>query len=124
MSKIIDLNSFAQGSLQERVNIELQKVLANIADPNTDPKKVRKVTLTLSISGDDQRNLAAVQIQAKSNLAPAKAIETKIIMDLDHKGKVTGAELKSGVQGQTYIDTDGDVATDTGEKIISFKATK
>ncbi|WP_366160604.1 replication terminator protein [Bacillus infantis] len=121
MTKIVDLNTFAGGSVQERVNLELQKVLANIADPNTDPKKVRKVTLTLSLAGDDQRNLAAVKVQAKTTLAPAKEIEAKIIMDLDSKGKVTGAELKSGVKGQTYIDHEGEIADDRGEKIISFK---
>ncbi|MCT4573522.1 replication terminator protein, partial [Bacillus thuringiensis] len=52
---MIDLNSFADGALFERVNIELKKVLENIADPNTDPKKVRKINITIAVAGDQQR---------------------------------------------------------------------
>ncbi|CEG25981.1 hypothetical protein [Bacillus sp. B-jedd] len=123
MSNIINLTDFADGAVAERFNQELRKVLENIADPNTDPKKKRKIALTLVLSADDQRDLAHVSIQAKTTLAPARSIETKIIMDYDGTGQVTGAELKSGVKGQTYLDPEGDVAADTGEKIISFKKT-
>ena len=50
-----------------------------------------------------------------------KQIESKLIMDLDNKGKVTGAELKSGIKGQTYMDEQGDIADDQGHKIINLK---
>lgn len=42
---------------------------------------------------------------------------TTIIMDRDNDGKVVGAELKSTMQGQTYMDNDGDLADDTGNKV-------
>ena len=32
-------------------------------------------------------------------------------------GMIAASELKSGVKGQTYIDEQGDVRTDTGEKV-------
>jgi uncharacterized protein YuzE len=121
MSKIVDLNDFADGAMAERFNQELQKVLDNIIDPNTDPKKVRKVTLTVSINSNDKRELANVSVQAKSTMSPAKNIETQLLMDYDSKGKVTGAELKSGARGQTYLDPEGDVADDVGNKIINLK---
>ena len=121
MSKIVDLNSFADGAMAERFNQELQKVLDNIVDPNTDPKKVRKVTLTVSISSNDKRELANVSVQAKSTMSPAKNIETQLLMDYDSNGKVTGAELKSGAKGQTYLDPEGDVSDDKGNKIINLK---
>ena len=41
MENIIDLNKFAGGALSEKVNTELEKILQNIQDPNTDPEKVR-----------------------------------------------------------------------------------
>lgn len=119
----IDLTEFADGAVAERFNIELNKVLENIADPNTDPKKVRKVTLTVSLKADDKRDIASVGIVAKSTIVPAKDIETKIVLDYDNRGKIIGQELKSGIKGQTFVDEDGDVSTDTGEKIINFRAT-
>ncbi len=122
----IDLSNFADGAVAERFNLELQRVLDNIADPNTDPKKVRSVTLTVSLKADEQRDIANVSITAKASLAPAKNIETKIVMGMDNDGKVIGNELKSGMKGQTFIDNDGDVADDTGRKlrdsnVVNFK---
>ncbi|WP_231868403.1 replication terminator protein [Fictibacillus phosphorivorans] len=121
MANIINLSSFAEGAVAERFNAELQKILENIADPNTDAAKVRKLTLTLSFKADEKRDIVVTSIQAKSALSPAKHIETKIVMDLDNRGNVTGAELKSGIKGQSYITEDGEVETDVGEKVISFK---
>ncbi len=123
MSKIIDLNTFAEGALSERFNNELQRVLENIADPNTDPKKTRKLTVTVAFNADEKRDVIFTSVLAKLSLAPAKQIEAKLLMDFDGKGKITGAELKSGIKGQTFIDTDGDISSDQGEKIISFKNT-
>jgi hypothetical protein len=122
MANIINLSSFAEGAVAERFNAELQKILENIADPNTDAAKVRKLTLTLSFKADEKRDIVVTSVQAKSALSPAKHIETKIVMDLDNRGNVTGAELKSGIKGQSYITEDGEVETDIGEKVISFKA--
>jgi hypothetical protein len=124
MPNLINLTEFADGAVAERVNIELQKALENLADPNTDPKKVRSITVKISMKGDEKRDLANVTVTATTKLAPAKDIETKIVLDRDGKGKVVGQELKSGVKGQTFIDPEGDVAEDTGEKIISFKKTQ
>jgi uncharacterized protein YuzE len=121
MPNIVDLNSFANGAMAERFNQELQKVLDNIVDPNTDPKKARKVTLTVTINSNENRELANVSVKADSKLLPAKNIETQLLMDYDSKGKVTGAELKSGSKGQTYIDPEGDVSDDKGNKIINLK---
>lgn len=129
--QIIDLNTFASGALAERTNIELQKVLENIADPNTDHKKTRKVTINIVLKANEKRNLASVIVDAKSSLVPAKGIESEIIIDYNTNGSVTGAELKSGIPGQMYVDDNGDVLTDRGEtienetskssKVVNFK---
>jgi hypothetical protein len=122
MSKIIDLNTFADGALLERFNQELQRILENIADPNTDAKKVRKLTVTLSLKADDKRDVVLSSVVAKSTLAPAKDIEAKLLMDLDSNGIITGAELKSGIKGQTFIDVEtGEIQDDRGSKVVSFK---
>ncbi|HJF32798.1 MAG TPA: replication terminator protein [Sporosarcina psychrophila] len=115
MRQIIDLNNFADGGVAEKVNIELQKILENIADPNTDPKKTRKVTVSITLKANDKRNLVDVSVEARSTIAPPKSIETALIIDRDTDGSVTGAELKSGVPGQMYVDNHGEVLDDKGQ---------
>ncbi|MEC5241172.1 replication terminator protein [Bacillus mycoides] len=118
----IDLNSFADGAVAERFDAEFERVLENMSDPNTDPKKPRTITLTLSITGDKKREVWDCQVQAKSKLAPTIEVGSKILMGRDHSGQIVGQELSSGVKGQYYIDTEGDVANDIGEKVKTEEA--
>jgi hypothetical protein len=113
----IDLSGIGEGALSERFNLELQRVLENIYDPNTDPKKVRKITIEVSFAADDNRDVVGTSIKTKTSLVPSRSIDTKILMGMDSTGKILGAELKSGVKGQMMIDVDGDVATDIGDKV-------
>lgn len=125
MEMIVDLNTFADGAVAERFNLELQKVLENFADLNTDPVAKRKINLVVTLSGDDARDVIITNVQAKTSLAPAKKLEAKIIMDLDDEGRVTGKELKSGVKGQTHVDLEtGEIQEDNGSKIYSFRQQK
>lgn len=113
----IKLESLADGSVSERFKQELAKVLTNIADPNTSAKAVRNVSVTLTIKPNEKRDTAEVSISATSKLAPALEVLTTIIMDRDNDGKAVAAELKSGQRGQSYLDDDGEVVSDTGEQI-------
>lgn len=119
MKQIIDLNSFASGALAEKVNIELQKALDNIADPNTDHKKARKVTVSITLKANEKRNLANVIVDTKSTLVPAVGVETELIIDYTTDGQVTGAELKSGIPGQSYMSNDGEILDDQGKPLAS-----
>lgn len=111
----IDLNNFSEGALRERIEQEVQKVLENIADPNTDAKKSRKVTATLTFKANENRKMAEVIIDVKSTILQASPVAT--VMLIDHNSEsVVGAELKSGIAGQTYFDGE-QVRTDTGEPI-------
>lgn len=131
MKQIIDLNTFASGALSEKVNIEIQKALDNIADPNTDHKKARKVNVSITLKANEKRNLANVVIDTKSTLVPAVGVETELIIDYTQDGQVTGAELKSGIPGQSYISTEGEILDDKGKplaaeepvnkKVVQFK---
>jgi hypothetical protein len=123
MPNMIDLADFAGGAVSERFNQELKKVLENIADPNTDPKKARTITVKVTLKADENRDIADVDISTSCTLVSAKPVATRIIMDRDSKGNVVGAELKSGVKGQTYITENSEIADDTG-KVIDLRATK
>lgn len=50
-----------------------------------------------------------------------KEVETKMMMGTDDNGNIIGKELRSGVKGQMFFDNDGDIAQDTGEKVVSFR---
>ena len=131
MKQIIDLNTFASGALSEKVNIEIQKALDNIADPNADHKKARKVNVSITLKANEKRNLANVVIDTKSTLVPAVGVETELIIDYTTDGQVTGAELKSGIPGQAFMNDDGEILDDKGKplaaeepvnkKVVQFK---
>jgi hypothetical protein len=67
MEQIVDLNTFADGAVAERFNLELQKVLENFADLNTDPTAKRKINLVVTLSGDDARDVIITHVQAKTS---------------------------------------------------------
>ena len=120
----LNLQDLADGAVAEKIDIELQNVLENIADPNTDPKKARKLQVTLTFKADENRDIASLSTVVKSTIVPAKPTESKVILDIDENGMITGAELKSSARGQTFIDTDGEISDDRGSKIVDLKAKK
>ncbi len=120
MFEITSLSEMANGAVNERFNYELQKVVENICDPNTDPKKKRKITLTMVIEPDAKREQAHISIETKTTLAPYQPDLTTLIIGVDKNGQQTARELKSGIKGQTFIDEENDISDDVGNKIVKF----
>lgn len=115
----INLEKFADGALAEKVNIELQKVMENINDPNTEVNKARKVVITLTLKPDEKREIIATTVDTKSTLVPSKGVATTMLLGTDANGKVVGRELASGAPGQTYFTDDGVIRNDEGDEIIA-----
>ncbi|KRO14223.1 hypothetical protein IV64_GL001707 [Lactiplantibacillus xiangfangensis] len=113
-----NLSEISGGAVQEKLDREMKRVAANIIDPNTDAKKKRKITLTITLAPNDSRTVVDVDTEVKSVLAPQSAVPTTIMTgrNLD-TGEIAVNELKSGTPGQTYIDDDGTVKTDTGQPV-------
>lgn len=61
------------GSVPEVFDAELQKVLANIADPNTNPKAKRQIVLKVTVAADDGLEQLGYVVECQSKLAPVKA---------------------------------------------------
>lgn len=80
---IMKLNQIAKGALEEQFEAEFRTLLKNIADPNTDPKKARKITITLTIKPNEKRNIADMSFQTKAILIPSMAIEFNIYIEKD-----------------------------------------
>lgn len=129
MINSIDLNTFADGALQEKFNIELEKVLANLQDPNTDHKKSRELNIKIKLATDEARDISMVTITANSRLAPSKDATTKLLIGTDGSGGYVAAEYKNQIPGQQVmrvneievVDTEtGEITEDTTTKIRSL----
>jgi len=59
----------------------LKKVLANIADPNTDFKPVREITLKVKLKPSSTRESADTTVQVTSKLAPFAPTSTTLYLD-------------------------------------------
>lgn len=123
-NKHIDLATFAGGALQERMNIDVNKVLENVMDPNTDSGKARSVTLKITFKPNEARNVANVTVTSKISVSPAKDLSSSIMIDYDDNGEIVGRELVSGIKGQSFINEDGEILTDVGEKIEDPRSKK
>ena len=117
-----NIANLAKGALIEQAEGEIQKVIDNIADPNTDCKKARKVTITLTFKPiDESRELATIDIQTKSSVVPYDSVRTNICLGKDNEGNVIAEEYTKGtIAGQTAIDID----YDTGEILNESKVVK
>lgn len=87
----ITLANLAEGAADELFVSEIRKIIANIVDPNTDATQRRTLTLTISITPDDNRELCAVSVKASSKLAGLNAAKTNIFIGR-HKGEFVATE--------------------------------
>ena len=119
---IIDLNKFGNGALAQKVNHELQRIIENINDPNTNPTKARTLTIKLSLTADEEREYIETGIDVTSSLVGYKPAKAKMLMG-KQDGKVTARELVSGKKDQLFYDTtDNVVKTDVGEPVEEVEA--
>ncbi len=117
-----DLGTIADGGFKEKLNCALSEVGKNIINPNTDATKKRKLQINISIEPNEKRDTFSTHLDIKTTLAPELGVATTMLISKDAKGKVHINELQSGVKGQTYIDPDdGEVKTDTGEKVADVE---
>ena len=69
----INLEQLGGGRARAQVEECLRKVVANIIDPNTDPKQARTVTLKIKMTPSADRTQADIEFQATAKLAPDSA---------------------------------------------------
>lgn len=94
----------AKGAIQERVDYEVAKVIDNILDVNTDAKKKRKITLTIELAPDENRQFISLSASAKSTLAPVVPIGTTLGIAADWNGEMVIVETVPQIPGQMNLD--------------------
>ena len=94
----------AKGAIQERVDYEVAKVIDNILDVNTDAKTKRKITLTIELKPDENRQFISLNASAKSTLAPVVPIGTTLGIAADKNGEMVIVETVPQIPGQMSMD--------------------
>jgi hypothetical protein len=72
----LDLTNLRGGAAIELWQVELRKVLENIADPNIPHKGKRTITLKVAFEPNDTRERLDVNIDCESKLVPARGTDT------------------------------------------------
>lgn len=95
----------ARGAFMERVDTEMAKVIDNILGANTNPTQKRKVTLTLELTPDDDRQNILVNFAVTSKLAPMVPTRTTLWVAGElSTGEVQVVEMVPQVPGQMSMD--------------------
>lgn len=130
--KHINIEQFSNGELTQQINREMEAVARNIADPNTEAKTARKITVTITLKPNEQRDFITTSITTKSTLAPTLGAVTALGIRKDLKsGDIEVGEIGNQIPGQMSMndmaaqqsvapvqDVDGRaVNTETGEII-------
>ena len=91
----------ARGAIMERVDIEMPKIIENIMDPNTKATKPRELTVTLTLTPDDSRQIVALDSTIKYKLVPYNPIRTNLfITDAADGDGYTVLEMTPDIPGQ------------------------
>ena len=76
--KHINIEQLSNGELTQQINREMEAVARNIADPNTEAKTTRKITVTITMKPNEQRDFITTSITTKSTLAPTLGAVTAL----------------------------------------------
>jgi len=101
---IKSLSELMDGSVEERFNYEMNKIWANVQDPNTDPKAKREITIKVTVKPNDRRDSAEFNVEVGSKPAPYKPLSKTVLLQFDGDGSVTATERTEQIPGQLKMD--------------------
>ena len=88
----LSLATICNGTAVERFDYELQKVLENINDPNTEAEAVREITLKIKIKPDEAREMLKTEMSVSSKPAGLSPVTAIGMMGKDIHGKAEAHE--------------------------------
>lgn len=83
----LTLENLGKGVVHEKFTFELEKIMNNINDPNTDPEKLRKIEFIIKFKPSTDRGLIKIEVQSKATLAPDSPSEHHVFSGKDNRGK-------------------------------------
>lgn len=88
----LSLATICDKTAVERFDYELQKVLDNIIDPNTEATAAREITLTVKIKPDENREMIHTEMTVKSKMAGLTSVVSMGIIGKDIRGNAEAHE--------------------------------
>ena len=108
----------ARGAITERVDYAMGEIIQNILDPNTDPTKVRGLTLKLKFKPSASREFIQVDCVATPKLQPTTSVQTSLSLQNTFDGSTKFVENTPQIQGQ--LDFNGE--EQEPPKILDFQS--
>ena len=102
--QIKQLDELMDGALTERFNREMDRVLQNVFDPNTDPKAKRQIQIVVEIKPNETRDAAEFKVDLKTKIAPPVPMVQMCFLYQNDAGEVTAAEVTREIPGQMDMD--------------------
>lgn len=120
--KKVTLDTVSGGVAGEKFDVEHQKVLENLLDPNTPVKGKRKVVLEFVYEMDDDRTAAKVFVKSKAVLVPDKPVSGVIYIGRrDGQATSLTQDLRQGdLWDQEDEDEDEDAVATEGDGVVSI----
>lgn len=88
----LTLGNLAGGGAQEIFEREIQKVLLNIQDPNTNWKERREITIKVAIHPNEQRTSAALGVSFSTKLAKQHGVGSTMFLQRKPDGSLGAVE--------------------------------
>lgn len=116
----VSLDTLGFGAAAEMFQAELEKLVFNIADPNTKPELKRNITLKLVVKPTKDRSMCAVEIHCDSKLAPVLPFESTMFVGVEH-GVAVASEYNPQQQ-QLFSKPEPSVEQQQKGKMLSMAA--
>lgn len=113
----VSLDQIMGGGLQEQFCKSFDRVIANLADPNTSFKESRKITIELKFTQNEARDDVSCAVSVKEKLAAQAPLQTAFVVGKNLKtGEMYAEEYgrHNHLNGQTAFE-DMEVDPETGE---------
>ena len=113
MSNELTLANLGNGACVERFEEQLQKVIENITDPNTEAKTKRKIVLEVTFVPDRDRDIGAVTVSCQARLAPTVSFRTQAYLGRDGDRYVAFEDDPKQLTVQDFLDSKKELPTIT-----------